>query len=458
MNPLELLRKKRQDAIDAIAVIESTATEGARAFTPDERSTMDKHIAEIETFDADIKRAEKAEQMRGTAPAKPAQAPLVVKPTPGVEVGEDHRSKEPWKHPGEFFVAVRGAGENGRASQDYRLNRSDLTHLSVRAAAGMNEGTSADGGYMIDPQISNDLWKETFDASQLWSKATNFPIGPNATSIKFKQIAETSRATGSRWGGIQAYWVGEAEAITSSKLATRVNEVTIRKLGCLTYATDELLDDWVALFGLIKVAFPDEMSFMLDDAVINGTGGSTQPIGILDNEATGTISVAKETNQTAATINMANVEKMKLRMHPRRFQNAVWLVNPDAEVQLRRMVIPITNVAGTENVGGQLIYMPPGGFSGAPYGTLFNRPVIPIESTAALGTVGDIILADLSQYVTVSKGPMQSAQSIHVKFDTVETAFRFVIRVGGKPRLMTAITQKNSSNTIGHFVTLATRA
>ena len=39
-------------------------------------------------------------------------------------------------------------------------------------------------------------------------------------------------------------------------------------------------------------------------------------------------------------------------------------------------------------------------------------------------TSGDIILADLSQYILIDKGGLQSASSIHFKFTTDETAFR----------------------------------
>ena len=57
-----------------------------------------------------------------------------------------------------------------------------------------------------------------------------------------------------------------------------------------------------------------------------------------------------------------------------------------------------------------------------------GRPVIPIEYCSAVGTVGDIILADMSQYVTISKGSLESAMSIHLRFDYAEEAFRFIFR------------------------------
>ena len=105
---------------------------------------------------------------------------------------------------------------------------------------------------------------------------------------------------------------------------------------------------------------------------------------------------------------------------------AVWLINQDVEPQLFTMTIGV----GT---GGIATYMPPGGLSGKPFATLLGRPVLPVEWCPTLGTVGDIVLADLSQYVTISKGGVDSAQSMHLRFDFDEQAFRFIFRVDGQP-------------------------
>jgi HK97 family phage major capsid protein len=82
--------------------------------------------------------------------------------------------------------------------------------------------------------------------------------------------------------------------------------------------------------------------------------------------------------------------------------------------------------------GGQVVYMPPGGLSGAPYATLMGRPVVPVEYAASLGTPGDISLVDPSHYVTISKGGIVQAQSIHVEFLTDQVALRFTMRVDGE--------------------------
>jgi HK97 family phage major capsid protein len=127
----------------------------------------------------------------------------------------------------------------------------------------------------------------------------------------------------------------------------------------------------------------------------------------------------------------------------------VWLINQDIEPQLHTMGLAVGS-------GGIPVYMPANGWNGQLYSTLFNRPVLPIEQCQTLGTAGDIILADLSQYILIDKGNMQAATSIHVKFVEGETAFRFVYRVDGAPWWVSALTPYKGSNTQSPFVCLNT--
>jgi HK97 family phage major capsid protein len=86
-----------------------------------------------------------------------------------------------------------------------------------------------------------------------------------------------------------------------------------------------------------------------------------------------------------------------------------------------------------------------------------GRPVIPIEQCDTVGTRGDIILADMSQYLVADKGGVQSASSIHISFLLDETAFRFVYRVDGMPLWNAPLTPFLGANTLSPFVTLITR-
>jgi len=100
--------------------------------------------------------------------------------------------------------------------------------------------------------------------------------------------------------------------------------------------------------------------------------------------------------------------------------------------------------------------MPANGLSGQPYGTLFGRPVIPLENAQTLGDKGDIILANMKGYLTGQKvGGMRSDVSMHLWFDYDVLAYKFTVRVAGQPWLSAPIAAANGSNTYSPFLTFA---
>jgi HK97 family phage major capsid protein len=191
---------------------------------------------------------------------------------------------------------------------------------------------------------------------------------------------------------------------------------------------------------LAEPGVPEEFTFKVEDAIVNGTGAG-MPLGFLNSGAV--ITVSKETSQPATTLVCRKRDEDVGPHAGRSRKNAVWLVNQDVEPQLFQFVIKVKNVAGTENVGGiaapVVTYVPPG-TAGNEYGLLMGRPVIPVEYAATLGTPGDIMLVDLDQYLGIDKGAMTGASSIHVRFIYDETAFRFVYRFNGQPILASPMT------------------
>jgi HK97 family phage major capsid protein len=190
------------------------------------------------------------------------------------------------------------------------------------------------------------------------------------------------------------------------------------------------------------------LEFRIGDSIINGDG-VRKMLGILNSPAL--ISVAKDAGQAAATITTNNITNMWSRMWIGSRKNACWFVNQDVEPQLLQLSLGI----GTAGVA---TYLPPGGLSGNPYGTLLGRPVIATEFNATLGTVGDIMLADLSMFVTGSRGGMQSAVSMHVYFSTMENLFRFSLRLDGRSWWLKSLTPYKGTATKSPFIVLATRS
>jgi HK97 family phage major capsid protein len=365
----------------------------------------------------------------------------------GVDNAPKASNAKPFADLGDFLVAV---ARDGTPVQDGGGRDPRLAQLGygVGAATGMSEGIMADGGALVQTDFVDQLLLGVEAEALVWPKAFNIPISSDASGVKIKAIDETSRAAGSRAGGVRGYWMEEAGTVTASKPTFRTIRLELKKLGAICYATDELVKDASAIGAVISKAFAEEFAFLLDDAAIRGTG-SGMPLGIIGADAT--IEVAAETNQKAATVIYENIINMWARCAARSQQKAVWYINQALLPQLMKMYIK----TGTSGVP---VFLPPGGVTGSPYGTLLNRPVIPIEQCEAPGTAGDIILADMGQYFTCSKGGLQAASSMHVMFLYDEMTYRWTMRVDGQPSLASALTPYKGTDTTSPFVTLAARA
>lgn len=346
----------------------------------------------------------------------------------------------PFKSFGEQLKAIVKAYDKQEPETDKRL-------YSVKAPTGLNEQITSEGGFLVQTDFAQTLLERMYDTGQIVNRCSPIAISDNANGTRINAFDETSRADGSRWGGVQAFWQAEANQFTGKKPGFRQIELKLGKLTGLCYATDETLQDASQLESIIMRVFPLEFAFKVEDAIINGNGAGI-PLGILN--APSLVTVSKEAGQAAKTIVSQNIINMWSRLWGRSMQNAVWLVNQDTLPQLYTMSVSV-------GVGGVPVFLPPNGLSSAPYATLFNRPVVPVEYCQTLGTVGDIILADFGEYLVARKGTVQTASSIHLRFDYDETVFRFTMRMDGRPAWNAALTPKNGTNTLSPFVTLAAR-
>jgi len=336
---------------------------------------------------------------------------------------------------GERLQAVRLAALPG--------GRIDPRLLNI--APGMNESNPSDGGFLVAQDQVTTIRQRMYEQGQILSRVFNLPLGANSNGVKLMAIDETSRADGSRYGGITSYWLDEGGTKTASKPKFRPMELNLKKVAALVRVTDELLADSVALEAWINRFLPLELKFKAEDAIVSGTGAG-MPLGFLNSGAA--IAVARTTPGTVVyedIVNMWSRFWAPSRMAP----GAAWFVDQSVEPALFSMSLQI-------GAGGIPVYLPANGISQKPFSTLFGLPVIPAEYLSTMGTKGDIMLADLSQYTFIDKGDVQAASSIHVYFVTDETAFRFVYRCDGQPEWSAPLTPKNGGPTLSPIVVLAT--
>ncbi len=459
MRTLNELRQARATAIDELQKL----TGDAAAFDAKE--------AEISALDGEIERAVKAQE-RAASLSRPAGSEAAVDEVADVAAsravslfqarevqspmarGFDsylRASRAELREAGAFKPADMKYRSLGEQLQDvfkhYATKGTQTDTRLVRAPTGAGEVDPTGGGFLVQTDFANAIFMLSHDMGEILGRVNKIPISANANGLKIPGVDESSRATGSRWGGVQSNWAAEGVAGTESRPKFRMVEFDLRKLISKMTVTDELLADSTALSAIAGQAFSEEVMFMTEDAIFEGTGAG-QPLGIINSPAL--VTVAKENGQGNGTIQLENINKMWARLWARSRKEAVWLINQDCEPQLYQL----NQVAG---IGGQPVYIPPGGVQNAPNSTLFGRPVIATEYSSILGAPGDIALVDLSQYTIVDKGGVNFATSMHVAFDTDEMRFRITYRVDGKPMWHQPITPFKGSNTRSPFVVLAQR-
>jgi HK97 family phage major capsid protein len=433
MKNIAEMKQKRAELIKEARNILETVEKENRTLTDEEEQKLKSLNAEIDKRQTEIEFEERQQRLEAELNMRDSE-PVRNEP----QNSNLPQNEERFNSFGEQMMAVyRAASPNGRVD----------SRLTTRAASGLSESVPSDGGFLVQQDFVSKLLKRAYNTGVIASKCRKIPLSTNSNGLKINAINETSRANGSRWGGIQTYWENEADQFVGSRPKFRVMDLSLKKLTGLCYVTDELLTDAAALESVLMQGFAEEFGFKIDDAIIRGNGAG-QPLGILNSDAL--VKVAKESGQAAGTITVENIVKMWSRMWGRSRQNAVWLINQDVEPQLYTMSLAIGD-------GGVPVYMPANGLADKPYSTLFGRPVIPIEQCSSLGTLGDIILADFSQYLLIDKGGINAASSIHVRFLYDESVFRFIYRVDGQPVWDKPLTPYKGSSKLSPFVALADR-
>jgi HK97 family phage major capsid protein len=447
---LELLQSRYSEILERMNAISDLAKKEKRGVSEDESKEFDGLELELETVKRNIARAEKLakENEERVKPTKKALHTEVTR-----SEGEDENGNcKVWGSLGEQLMAVkRVAVEPVSLRNSDIAQKLELSNKIMRAATGLQESVMAEGGFLIQQDGASNLIQVAQQTGKLAGLVDKYSISSGSNGISFPFVDETSRVDGSRAGGIQAYWEGEADTYTKSKPKLSKIELKLKKLTGLCYLTDELLEDASVMEQFITTEFGREFGFKIDDAVIRGNGAG-KPLGILNGPAL--VTQTKESAQTADTINANNLAKMLARLHDEDLSDAVWVYNPGAKAQLMTLSLTVGSTSYPAMLQGGVTGNVVGGI---PVTTILGRPAFAMEQCSAIGDLGDIFLFNPKKYIWIDKGGIKAAQSVHVAFEKSETAFRFVYRADGQPKQRSALTPYKGSDTFSSYVTLEAR-
>ena len=450
-----------------LAVIE--ARKDSPIPTDEETAAYDAAVAEIRSLKSKIEKFEADKDIIVAATLADQDTEERAKPPVGrqtVQVEVVDKKEPVFKNLPEQLAAIvmvhpRNPKRNSYIVEDVSTAYNKLVEVKkrhalangteFRAPAGASTLVDSDGGYLLQPDIAQGIWMMSLKLDELVQRCNSVDLKQGSKIFKMFQLDESSRATGSRYGGVTSSWVNEGDAATASRPKMKVFQVQADKLMSMGYATHEMLVDADAMASVMTENFAKEQAFQAGLAVFSGLGGN-QPLGITSPGNKSLIVVAKDSGQATGTLSATNLLNMRNRMLKNSWSNAVWVMNPDLEALLPQIAL------ATGTYSGALIYMPAGGLAGNQYDTLFGRPIIFTEYNPSVGSQADVVLADFSMYQIVKKNGPRSDSSIHVNFSTDEIVFRLISEIGGKPLVEKPITPFSAgSNTRSPFVALAAR-
>lgn len=414
------------------------AAEAEQLVTGGKFDEVDAKSAEMEKINANIVRLEKlhTEAAKNAKPVDSYDGILhsgAPEPKPS-----DKGAPRPFATLGEQLRAVYLASKGKR---DERLDKVNA------AALGTNGGTGADGGFLLQEDFAGMILESAVQSSPLLNRLDRYTCSSSANAMRWLHADETD-VSASVFGGVQMYWAAEAATVAASKPQFREMKLDLEKMMGFAYCTDEMLEDASFLSGFLGNAFSLAADRLLIDGVLNGDGVG-KPVGILKSDAL--IEVAKESGQAAGTFVGANAIKMQARSMPRNRDKLVWLMHPDLEEQLPYLALQSGEAA-------KFLWNPEGGLGGFDTQRVLNKPVLYEDSCAAVGSRGDVLLIDPTQYILLVKGTARQDWSVHVEFLTAQNCFRMIFRCNGAPKVNTPLTIKNSTKTRSPFITLAARS
>ena len=433
---LKHLHQQRADLVSEGRAMIDRAHAEKREFTAAE----DNQFASI---DANIKRVT-SELATEEARREAQLASLTARTAPTTPLGKTYRDL--------FGPVDVNHGFKGGLNEYFSVLHSGLADArlapAIMASSTHLEGIPSTGGFLVPEEFSAQMLDAAMENEIVRPRAAVF--GMTSDTRKIAGLDGLDNSSGAPYG-LAGQWLAEGSDMTLRQGKFRMVVLKANKLGILAEASNELVQDGTSFEQMLGQGMVTSISWNLDSAFLNGTGAG-QPKGVLNDAAL--ITVSKEAGQAAGTILPENLVKLFSRLHPSCVNNAVWVASSTIIPQLYLMKTTIKNVAGTENVGGAPWFIANG--SGGPGGTLLGLPIVFTEKVPAVGSKGDILLADFSQYAVGLRKEVSIEKSGHVGFTRDMQTYRSVIRFDGMGLWSGPFTPKNGS-TLSWCVTLEAR-
>lgn len=467
MSRIKKLQNDRATALNAMTAIRDLAEKEDRDISAEELDAIKAHKASIEKIDAQLS---VEEEIQAAERGAPKVADREVPKARDLKERVEDDPRKGFRSPREFLLAAMdnaGYRDRGDVAENLRplavFDKEDrqaagevafmlpegFTPASLKAAAGSDEqGGYQDryGGFAVPTSVASGMLQLGAEADPSAGRTQSIPMSTPTVELLARTDKNHSTSVS---GGFTVTRRPETVAGSSSRMEMEKVTLKASSLFGLAYATEEILaDSAISFAAIIDGGFRSQFAHHMLSEKLRGLGGSEYE-GILNADCK--VEVAKESGQAADTIKAENVIKMRARCWG--YGDAIWIANHDTYPQLIQAAVVVEG-----SVGGGLVNVYQPSLQSDRPDMLLGRPIFYSEYPSTLGDAGDIILVNWSQYLEGLYQPLQSAESVHVRFVNHERTFKFWLRNAGAPWWRSALTTHKGANTLSPIVTLAARA
>ena len=342
------------------------------------------------------------------------------------------------------------------AWQDEAVRNFDKMGIQVKSPLGVNETTNSQGGYLVNPQFSKDVYAIDHGQFDL-AGAAGVQIDAESNIFNQRYINESSLANGSIFGGLNMAATSEGASFTSSLPAWNNLTLQLQKFAIFVYYTSEVLED-------ASYPLESEVNEYCNKAFLYGINGQIFQGATLEGflNTPALVTVTSSTNDTAwhttpsTNLTYADLANIWSSVYPESqvSDSGVWLFHPSLANPLTQMTYTFSgsNPAWGIQYDAQRGLEGRGpGVVGTPY-QIFGKRAYPSWACSAPGVAGDIMYVDLATVIHYKKA-FRVEVSRDYQFGSDQVAVRFVWRGDVKTRFRNKITGPNGTEQFSALVT-----
>ena len=324
---------------------------------------------------------------------------------------------------GEFLTLV------GNNNADPRLLRSSWGELG-----------GAVGGFAVPTGFYETIYNTWHEEAIVPKRAMAYSLEHGNLSIP--AFDDLDRSSDGLFGGMVPQWLGEGQ--TATPVTGKLREVALRakKLALYTNMSIEVAADSPSLERAVSAKLTESIAFYVDYYLLRGNGAG-QPKGVLNDSAL--ITVARS---GANAVVWTDIVQMYGRLYQPSLKKAVWVISPSVVPHLINMV----------DTGNHLIYVGNPSYTGTVAASVPNSllglPVLISEKLPSLGSEGDVLLADFSNYAFGTSPTILMERSNAPFWSQGLLSFRCIMRLDGCGLWSKAISPLNGDSDVSWCVAL----